>query len=64
MVSAVRPFRSSAWLEVAPGLTPDPIQQKYAQTVASRSIAPGCVQFLGDEKRFHTAWTPRRHRRS
>jgi hypothetical protein len=35
-------------------LTPDPIQQKYAQTVASRSIAPG-VQFLGHEKRFHTA---------
>ena len=37
-------------------MTPDPIQQKKAQTVASRSIAPGCVQFLGDEKRFHTAW--------
>jgi hypothetical protein len=25
---AVWPFRSSAWLEVAPALTPDPIQQK------------------------------------
>jgi len=31
--------------------------------VASRSIAPGCVQFLGDEKRFHTAWTHSGHRR-
>jgi hypothetical protein len=36
-------------------LTPDPIQQKYAQTVASTRVAPGCVQFLGEEKRFHTA---------
>src|SRR4029077_3592151 len=46
----------SARPEVAPGLTPDPIQQKYAQTVASTRVAPGCVQFLGEEKRFHTAW--------
>jgi integrase/recombinase XerD len=46
----------SAPPEVAPGLTPDPIQQKYAQTVASTRVAPGCVQFLGEEKRFHTAW--------
>jgi hypothetical protein len=37
-------------------LTPDSIQQKYAQTVASTWITPGCVQFLGEEKRFHTAW--------
>ena len=47
----------SAWPEVAPGLTPDSIQQKYAQTVASSWITPGCVQFLADKKRFHTAWT-------
>jgi hypothetical protein len=39
-----------------PGLTPDSIQKKYAQTVVSTSIAPGCVQFLGEENRFHTAW--------
>ena len=26
-------------------LIPDSIQQKLAQTVASRPIAPGCVQF-------------------
>ena len=40
----------------APGLTPNSIQQKCAQTVVSTPIAPGCVQFLGGEKRFHTAW--------
>src|SRR5450759_239478 len=45
----------SAWPEVAPGLTPDSIQQKYAQTVASSWITPGCVQFLADKKRFYTA---------
>jgi hypothetical protein len=38
-------------------LTPDSIQQKYAQTVVSMRIVPGCVQLLGEEKRFHTAWT-------
>jgi hypothetical protein len=37
-------------------LTPDSIQQKYVQTVVSTQIVPGCVQFLGKEKRFHTAW--------
>jgi hypothetical protein len=37
-------------------LTPDSIQQKYAQAVVSTSIVPGCVQFLGEEKRFHTTW--------
>jgi hypothetical protein len=46
----------SAWPDVVPGLTPDSIQQKYAETVASTEIAPGCVQFLGEEKRFRTAW--------
>jgi hypothetical protein len=37
-------------------LTPDSIQQKYAQTVASMWITPSCLQFLGEKKRFHTAW--------
>jgi hypothetical protein len=23
----------------------------------STRIVPGCVQFLGEEKRFYTAWT-------
>ena len=45
----------SAWPEVASGLTPDSIQKKYAQTVVSAWIAPGCVQSLGAEKCFHTA---------
>jgi hypothetical protein len=40
-------------------LTPDSIQQKYAQTVVSTRIVPGCVQFLGEEKRFYTAWVIR-----
>jgi Tfp pilus assembly protein PilF len=47
----------SAWPEVAPGLTRDSIQQKYAQAVASTWTAPGCVQSWGEEKRFHTVWT-------
>jgi hypothetical protein len=25
--------------------------------VASTGITPGCVQFLKNKKRFHTAWT-------
>jgi hypothetical protein len=37
-------------------LTPDSIKQNYAQTVVSMRIVPGCVQFLGEEKRFYTAW--------
>jgi hypothetical protein len=41
-------------------LTPDSIQQKYAQTVVSKRIAPGCVPFLGEEERFYTAWTQSR----
>jgi hypothetical protein len=27
----------------------------------SKRIVPGCVQFLGEEKRFYTAWTQFRH---
>jgi hypothetical protein len=41
-----------AWPQVAPGLTPDSLQQKYAQTVVSTWIAPGCVQFLGRKNVF------------
>jgi len=33
-------------------LTPVSIKQKYAQTVVSTRIVPGCVQFLGEEKAF------------
>jgi hypothetical protein len=40
-------------------LTPDSIQQKYAQTVVSMRIVPGCVRFLGEEKRFYTVWVNR-----
>jgi len=46
----------SARPEVAPGLTPESIQPKYAQMVASTWIPSGCVQFLKNKKRFHTAW--------
>jgi hypothetical protein len=38
-----------AWPDVAPGLTPDSIQQKYAQALVSARIVPGCVQFLGEK---------------
>jgi hypothetical protein len=31
------------------------VQQKYAQTIASTRIMLSCLQFLGAEKRFHTA---------
>jgi acyl-CoA reductase-like NAD-dependent aldehyde dehydrogenase len=37
-------------------LTLDSTKQKYAQTVVSTRIVPGCVQFLGEEKRFYTVW--------
>jgi hypothetical protein len=50
----------SAWPEVASGLTPDSIQKKYAKTVVSAWIAPGCVQSLGEKKCFHTAWVMKR----
>jgi hypothetical protein len=29
--------------------------------VAPTWITPGCVQFLENKKRFHTAWTPTGH---
>jgi hypothetical protein len=38
-------------------LVPGSIKQKYAQTVVSTRIVLGCVQFLGEEKRFYTVWT-------
>jgi hypothetical protein len=53
----------SAWPELAPGLTLDSVKQKYAQTVVSTRIVPGCMQFLGKEKRFYTAWVKRRNTR-
>src|SRR3984957_2705800 len=37
-------------------------KKKYTQTVVSTRIVPGCVQFLGQEKRFYTAWTQSGHR--
>jgi len=40
-------------------LTPDSIKQKYAQTVVSTRIVPGCVLFLGEEERFYTVWVNR-----
>jgi hypothetical protein len=43
-------------------LIPDSIQQKYAQTVVPTRIVPGCVQFLGAEKRFYTVWVTLGHR--
>ena len=49
----------SAWPELAPGLTPDSIKQKYPQNVVSTRIVPGCVQFLGEKKRFYTVWVIR-----
>ena len=55
-------FGRSAWPEVAPGLTPDSIPQKYDQTIASTQIVPGCVQFLGEKKFLHT-WTQLGHSR-
>jgi hypothetical protein len=29
---------------------------KISQTVVSTRIVSGCVQFLGEEKRFYTVW--------
>ena len=42
----------SAWPELAPGLTPDSIKQKYPQTVVPTRIVPGCVQVFGEGKTF------------
>jgi hypothetical protein len=44
-------------------LTQDSQPQKYAQTVVSTQIATGSVQFLGEEKRFRTAWAKSRRSR-
>src|SRR5947199_6996621 len=57
---ACAPRNRRAWPELAPGLTPDSIKQKYAQTVVSTRIVPGCVLFLGEEERFYTVWTRNR----
>jgi hypothetical protein len=46
-----------------PGLTPVSIKQKYAQTVVSTRIVPGCVQFLGEEKAFLHSLDPERKSR-
>jgi hypothetical protein len=40
-------------------LTPVSIKQKYAQTVVSTRIVPGCVQFLGEEKAFLHSLDPK-----
>jgi hypothetical protein len=40
-------------------LTPKSIQPKYAQIVASTWITSGGLEFLKNEKRFHTAWVIR-----
>jgi len=37
----------SAWLKVVPGLTPDSIPQKYAQTVTSTWTTPIRCSFWG-----------------
>ena len=55
MVPAVRPLGSLSMARGC-GLTPGPLQQKWAQPIASRSITPGYLQLLGYEKRFHTGW--------
>jgi hypothetical protein len=50
-------FRDWGADEVAPGLTTDSQRQKHAQTVVPTWTATGCVQSLGEEKRFRTTWT-------
>ncbi len=44
----------ATWPELAPGLTPESIKQKYPQTVVSTRIVPGCVQFFGAGKNVFT----------
>jgi hypothetical protein len=50
----------SAWPDLAPGLSPDSIKQKYAQIVVSTRIVPGCVLFLGGGKTFLHSLDPQR----
>jgi hypothetical protein len=63
MVRAVRPLRS---LSMARGCAPidsriDTVKISLAGRVEVHT--PGCLQLLGYEKRFHTAWTQSRNRR-
>ena len=56
---AVRPFRSLNAARRCARIDPESIQPKHTQMVASTWLTPGCVQFLENRKRFHTAWVIR-----
>jgi putative ABC transport system substrate-binding protein len=43
-------MKLTTWPELASGLIPDSIKQKYPQTGVSTWVVPGCVQFLGEGK--------------
>jgi len=61
-VSAVRPLGSLSMARGCARIDAGPDTAKIGSAIASRSITPGYLQLLGFEKRFHTAWTHRRHR--
>jgi hypothetical protein len=45
------------------GLTPNRLQEKYAQSGVPTHMAPCREWFLGADKRFYTAWTQPGHHR-
>ena len=61
MVPAVRPLGSLSMARGCARIDSRSDTAKIGSPVASRSITPGCLQLLGYEKRFHTAWTRSGH---
>jgi hypothetical protein len=58
MVPTVRPLRS---LSTARGCARIDSRPDTAKIGPAGRVEPGYLQLLGYEKRFHTAWTQRRH---
>jgi hypothetical protein len=62
MVPAVRPLRSLSMAQGCARIDSRPDTAKIGPAGRVGSITPGCLQLLGYEKPFHTAWTLTGHR--
>jgi len=56
MVPAVRPLRSLSMAQACARIDSRPDTAKIGPAGRVGSITLGCLQLLGYEKRFHTAW--------
>ena len=56
MVPAVRPLRSLSMAQGCARIDSRPDTAKIGPAGRVGSITPGCLQLLGYEKPFHTAW--------